>query len=84
MTAYYAVHVHGEMLTWCLCVFVIVSRFGRAVDAYCGLCIAIVNTLYFSVVKGALSIFNCVTNQRGVSVLVAHPSEVCGKVETVR
>ena len=56
------------------------NRFAKLLDAYCGFVIAIVYTLYFSVVKGALSIFNCVQNESGVRVMVAYPSEVCGQV----
>ena len=56
------------------------GRFAKLLDGYCGFVIAIVYTLYFSVVKGALSIFNCVQNESGVKVLVAYPSEICGQV----
>jgi hypothetical protein len=55
-------------------------KLGRVIDTYLGICITAVYTLYFSVVKGAMSIFNCVENRNGVRVLVAYPSVECGLV----
>jgi hypothetical protein len=56
------------------------SHLDRLVNVAYGFCITAIYTLYFSVVKGALSIFNCVENQSGVRVLVAYPSEQCDVV----
>jgi hypothetical protein len=56
------------------------KSFSNKLSSFIGVCIAAVYTLYFSVVKGALSIFNCVVNESGVRVLVAHPSEQCDVV----
>jgi hypothetical protein len=55
----------------------------RAFDAYCGACIVALYVLYLSVVKGALSVFDCTKNKDGVYILDADPSIVCNKVRRV-
>ncbi len=54
--------------------------FKRALDRYCGLCITALYFLYISVVKGALSVFDCSENEDGVRILDADPSIVCDQV----
>jgi hypothetical protein len=65
----------------CSCV-VVVSRgkFKRTLDGYCGLCILALYFLYLTVVKGALSVFDCSVNQDGVYILDADPSIRCNEV----
>jgi hypothetical protein len=66
-----------------LCVFPHSDSFKRALDRYCGLCITALYFLYLSVVKGALSVFDCSMNEDGVRILDADPSIVCDKVRCV-
>ena len=56
------------------------NAFKRALDRYCGLCITALYFLYISVVKGALSVFDCSKNEDGVRILDADPSIVCDQV----
>jgi hypothetical protein len=56
------------------------EAFKRALDRYCGLCITALYFLYISVVKGALSVFDCSKNEDGVRILDADPSIVCDQV----
>ncbi len=59
------------------------DRFTRAFDSYCGLCIVGLYFLYLSVVKGALSVFDCTMNKSGVYILDADPSIECNKVRSL-
>ncbi len=54
--------------------------FKSALDRYCGLCITALYFLYISVVKGALSVFDCSKNEDGIRILDADPSIVCDQV----
>jgi hypothetical protein len=56
------------------------DRFKQTLDGYCGLCIVGLYFLYLSVVKGALSVFDCTQNRDGVYILDADPSIICNKV----
>ncbi len=69
----------------CTCTSFLVprDRFMWAFDAYCGVCIVALYVLYLSVVKGALSVFDCTKNKDGVYILDADPSIVCNKVRRV-
>ena len=53
----------------------------RAFDSYCGLCILALYFLYLSVVKGALSVFDCTMNKDGVFILDADASILCNQVQ---
>ncbi len=61
-----------------------IRLFTDFVDSGIGVCIAVVYTLYFSVVKGTLIVFNCVPNEQGVRVMAAFPSELCDSVRVFR
>jgi hypothetical protein len=61
-----------------------IGVFTDFVDSGVGVCIAVVYTLYFSVVKGTLVVFNCVPNEQGVRVMAAFPSELCDSVCTAQ
>jgi hypothetical protein len=65
---------------WFSATFACSDSFKRALDRYCGLCITALYFLYLSVVKGALSVFDCSMNEDGVRILDADPSIVCDKV----
>lgn len=69
-------HAHAESMLVLGCR----DGFTRAFDAYCGLCITGLYFLYLSVVKGALSVFDCTMNKDGVYILDADPSIVCSQV----
>jgi hypothetical protein len=56
------------------------SKFKRVMDGYCGFCILGLYFLYLTVVKGALSVFDCSVNQDGVYILDADPSIKCNEV----
>ena len=70
----------ADLREMCCCLV----RLSQVLDMYTGICISVVYMLYFSVVRGALSVFNCVTTSNGVRVLVASPSVVCGQVGPLR
>ena len=53
------------------------DKFKRALDAFTGVCILALYFLYFSVVKGMWSAFDCQVNKTGESILTADPSVHC-------
>jgi hypothetical protein len=56
------------------------GKFKRVMDGYCGFCILGLYFLYLTVVKGALSVFDCSVNQDGVYILDVDPSIKCNEV----
>jgi hypothetical protein len=54
--------------------------FARAFDTYCGLCILALYFLYITLVKGALSVFDCSVTPDGLYILDADPSIKCNEV----
>ncbi len=57
-------------------------QFKGFLDGYCGLCIVALYFLYLTVVKGALSVFDCSKNKDGVWILDADPSIKCYTVRS--
>ena len=49
----------------------------KMIDTYCGICILALYFSYFLVVKGMLTMFDCVKNASGVWILNADPSVQC-------
>ncbi len=53
-------------------------------DSYCGVCIVCLYFLYLSLVRGALSVFDCSKNEDGAWILDADPSIKCNVVRSMR
>jgi hypothetical protein len=66
------------------CGFVAPCRdpFKAKLDSACGVCIILLYFLYFVIVKGALSVFDCSQNKDGVLLLDADPSIKCNEVRS--
>ncbi len=54
--------------------------FGRVADTWCSIRIPGLFFTYFTVVKGAFSVFDCTSNRDGIFVLDADPSILCDQV----
>jgi hypothetical protein len=57
------------------------SRLLLLQDIWCSVCISALYFLYLSLVKGALTVFDCTTNLDGVRILDADPAVRCDEVQ---
>ncbi len=56
------------------------NKVSTIVDGYCGMCIMALYFLYLTIVKSALSVFDCSRNKDGLYILDADPSIRCDEV----
>jgi hypothetical protein len=54
----------------------------KILDAYCAICITGLSLLYLSVVRGALSVFDCSVEREGARFLSNEPSIMCDEVSS--